>query len=105
MTDLSVVGKEKELFTFMKEKGYPIFHLSNIFLRDIEYGIRDYYRAHTKKDIGTRTSILLASEFVKALEEKNIIAPLSKNTWLLQMPEFLNKPKEETQGKPVEKAA
>lgn len=91
----SMTGKVPELFTFMKEQGYPIFHMSNIFLRDIEYGIRDYYRVTTKKDIGTRESRRLAQELVAHLLKNNLMSPLGEKTWLLNMPEFLNKPKEE----------
>ncbi len=91
----SITGNVHELFTFMKEQGYPIFHMSNIFLRDIEYGIRDYYRVATKKDIGTREARRLAAELVDYLLKNNLMTPLNQKTWILNMPEFLNKPKEE----------
>lgn len=91
----SITGNVHELFTFMKERGYPIFHMSNIFLRDLEYGIRDFYRAATKKDIGTRESRRLAGELVEHLLKNNLISPLNRTTWILNMPEFLNKAKEE----------
>ena len=92
MTSLSMIGKEKELFQFMKENGYPIYHLSNIFKRDIEYGIRDYYRTHIKKDVGTLSSRSLAKELIEYLLTQNIFSPLATNTWILNMPEFLNQP-------------
>lgn len=92
MTAESMIGKEKILFEFMKSTGYPVFHLSNIFLRDIEYGIRDYYRVTLRKDIGARESIRLAKELILDLEMKKIISPLSGSTWIMNMPEFLNKP-------------
>ena len=94
MPDKSMIGKEEELLSFMKDNGFPVFHQSNIFFRDVEYGIRDYYRVNLKKDIGMRESAKLADEFVKALEQKNIFQPLTPNTWLLNMPQFLNQPKE-----------
>ncbi len=94
MNEISMIGKEQELFVFMKSSGYPIFHQSNLFLRDVEYGIRDYCRVKQKKDIGARESIRLSTEFMKDLEARKVIQPLSHNTWLLNMPQFLNKPKD-----------
>ena len=102
MTSLSMIGKEKELFHFMKDNGYPIYHLSNIFKRDIEYGIRDYYRTHLKKDIGTLMSRSLAKELIEHLLTQNTFSPLASNTWILNMPEFLNQPK---QAEPQKAAA
>lgn len=86
----SIIGKEKELFTFMKEHGYPIFHLSNMFLRDIQYGIRDYYRKSYNKDIGTRKSDAFAKDFITDLESKSILQRFTHNTWILHMEDFLN---------------
>lgn len=101
MATPSVVGKEKELFEFMKQEGYPIFHQSNLFLKDVEYGIRDFYRTRTKKDIGTRESKRLAAELLKYLEANGHLRLLSEHTWLLNMPEFLNKPKETPAAEPA----
>ena len=91
----SIVGKERELFTFMKATGYPVFHQSNIFLRDVQYGIRDYYRVNFKTDIGSRKADAWAKEFIDSLESKGLLKRSVHNTWILQMPEFLNPPKAE----------
>jgi hypothetical protein len=91
----TILGKEKELFTYMKHEGYPVFHMSNIFLRDIQYGIRDYYRSTYRKDIGTRKSDAMAKDFIADLESKGVLLRSNINTWILQMPEFLNPPKAE----------
>ena len=91
----SIIGKEKELFAFMKENGYPIFHQSNMFLRDIQYGIRDYYRSTYHKDIGSRKSDAYAKDFITDLESKGLLKRFTHNTWILQMIEFLNPPKVE----------
>lgn len=91
----SVIGKEKELLTFMKAHGYPVFHQSKIFLRDIQYGIRDYYRATYKKDIGSRNSDAFAKDFIEDLESKGLLTRFTQSEWILQMKEFLNPPKAE----------
>lgn len=69
------------LFYYMKEK-FPVFTNSNIFLRDIEYGIKGYYE---KKDIkmSFRNMSLVAAEFVEFLESSGDLTPICRNTWRL----------------------
>jgi hypothetical protein len=91
----SIIGKERELFRFMKEHGYPVFHKSNMFLRDLQFGIRDYHRASSKVDIGSRNADKFAAELIDDLVRKGIFIPMDKNTWMLVMEEFLVPPKKE----------
>lgn len=79
----SFVGRETELFDFMRAQGYGVYHLSNVFLRDIQYAVRDYHRVHEKKDIGTRASDRIASELVEDLEKRGILRPQAEKTWVL----------------------
>ncbi len=95
MTVPSIIGRELELFHFMKDNGYPVFHKSNMFLRDLEYGIRDFYRANNKVDIGSRKADTYAAELITDLLAKGIFTPFSRGTWTLNLPEFLNQPKKE----------
>ncbi|MCB2204322.1 hypothetical protein KQI65_06190 [bacterium] len=83
------VGKKKELFDFMRENDFPVYHASNIFYRDLQYAIRDYIRVHEGKDIGTRKMEELAREFVADLEREGILKPFARNTWLLNDVEYL----------------
>jgi hypothetical protein len=89
----SVIGKEKEILTFMKRNGFPVFHKSNIFFRDIEYGIRSYFLDTLKEDIGTRKTGEFAGDLIKDLEKRGMLKPFSEGTWILNMPEFLNQKK------------
>jgi len=79
----SFVGRETELFDFMRDQGYGVYHLSNVFLRDFQYAVRDYHRLHERKDIGTRASDRIAQEFVDDLEQRGILRPQAENTWVL----------------------
>ena len=79
----SFIGKEKELFDYMRQNGFPVYHLSNFFYRDIQYAIRDFIRDHSGKDIGSRKMERLAEEFVADLEGRNILRPQAANTWVL----------------------
>lgn len=79
----SFVGRETELFDFMRAQGYGVYHLSNVFLRDIQYAVRDYHRVHEQKDIGTRASDRIAWELVQDLEKRGIFRPQAEKTWVL----------------------
>lgn len=91
----SIVGKDHEVLTFMKQRGYPVFHKSNMFLRDFQYGVRDYFRHQFNKDVGTREADLRATEFVEDLVARGILQRCSPTLFLLNLPEFLNPPKVE----------
>jgi len=95
----SLTGKELELLRFMKDHGYPVFHHSNLFRRDIEFGIRDYYRVKTGKEIRPVKFSVLAEEVLKNLEKEGKIHPRFQNTWVLDIPEFAIVAKEDEDDK------
>lgn len=81
-----VLNNEKEVLTFLKSK-YPLYHLSNVFFRDIQYGIQ-VFLIRKKMEIGYSDAEKIAREFVAQLEKKKILSPIDKQTWVLQYPEF-----------------
>ncbi|MFA6232569.1 MAG: hypothetical protein WC824_00100 [Bacteroidota bacterium] len=88
----SFIGRERELFDFMRQRGIPVYHLSNLFIRDIQAAIRDFYRDKNDKDLGTREIDRLASEFVSDLEKRNVIVAFRPNTYILHMEDYQLKP-------------
>lgn len=71
---------EKEIFLkYMKEK-YKIFNNSNIFLRDIQYGIKSFFE---KKDIKMTypEAENLMKELTESMEAAGELTKLSSNTW------------------------
>ncbi|MBL0176968.1 MAG: hypothetical protein IPP94_17200 [Ignavibacteria bacterium] len=102
MASPTIIGKEIALFDFMKASGFPIFHRSNMFLRDIEYGIRDFFRATEKIDIGSRQADILGDELIRDLEVKGMLIRQSASQWLLNNEKYLNPPKvEEKKAEPA----
>ncbi|MBM2846134.1 MAG: hypothetical protein HW407_1446 [Bacteroidetes bacterium] len=81
-----VLNNEREVLTFLKSK-YPLYHLSNVFFRDIQYGIQ-VFLIRKKMEIGYSDAEKIAREFVAQLEKKKILSPIDKQTWVLQYPEF-----------------
>lgn len=66
--------------SYMKEK-YPVYNKSNIFIRDIEHGIKNFFE---KKDVKIKYSELekVTDELIVFMEGKGIIRKLRENTWL-----------------------
>ena len=95
MASQIILGKETALFDFMKANGFPIFHRSNIFLRDIQYGIRDFFRSTEKVDVGSREADRLAAELVAKLEGNGMLLKQTSMRWLLNSEKYLNPPKAE----------
>ncbi len=80
MKHLEELKSNQEIFfNFMKEK-YHIFYNSNIFSRDLQYAIKQYFE---KKDI--KLSYPEAEElmikFSRYLEEKDDLQKLTINSW------------------------
>ena len=100
MNHLNELTSNKMMFfNFMKEK-YPIFFNSNIFLRDIQYAIRTYFK---RKDVEIAYPLAekLAMDFTKHLEEKNELVRLSSNSWKVNF--SFPKPVEEVEGAVLDK--
>jgi len=75
---------EKTFITFLSEK-YPFFFNSNIFLRDIQYGISAYFKLKEKK-LGFTEAENIARVFVNHLESLNKLKKVSHNTWIVLIP-------------------
>ncbi len=95
----NLVGKDTDLLDFMRSHGFPVFHLSNIFYRDFQYGVRDYYRANEGIDVGTLKADEIATLVIQDMEKRNILTPHSKNTWILNNERYLL-PRQKPEKKP-----
>jgi len=103
----SLVGKDTDLLDFMRSTGFPVFHLSNIFYRDFQYGVRDYFRATEGIDVGTRKADEIANSVVRDMEQRNVLQPHSRNTWILNNERYLlpRQKKEKASDAGAEKAS
>lgn len=74
------------LLEFLKAR-YPLFHRSNFFIRDFQFGIQKYLE---KKEIyiSSLEANSIAQELGKFLEEKDIFQKINDRTWRINMPEF-----------------
>ena len=88
----SFVGRETLLFDYMRAHGYPVYHQSNLFVRDVQAAIREYAREKEHRDIGTLEVDRLAAEFVADLERRGVAVPFRHQTYILQMEAYRLQP-------------
>ena len=74
------------LLEFLKAR-YPLFHRSNFFMKDFQFGIQKYLE---KKEIyiNSYDANIIAQDLAKFLEEKDIFQKINNRTWKINMPEF-----------------
>lgn len=80
-------NEETTVMKYLKSK-YPLFHRSNVFFRDIQFGIKHYLESREIKLKYTESEIL-ANEFIKYLISKNILKKIDDQIYLLNYPEFV----------------
>lgn len=84
---LELLKKEEEsLLNFLKAK-FPMFHNSNFFYRDLQYGLRSFLE---KKDIiiNYNDAEKLAHSISKYFEERGIFIKINNFTWKVYYPQF-----------------
>lgn len=74
------------LLEFLKAK-FPLFHNSNLFFRDLQYGIRSFFE---KKDIfvSYQDAEKLANEMANHFEAKEIFIKVNHQGWKINFPDF-----------------
>lgn len=66
---------------------FPIFHNSNFFYRDLQFGIRSFYEKKGDK-LSYSESEKIAVEIARFFEENNIFQKSSSQGWKVNYPEF-----------------
>src|ERR1041384_4384 len=78
-----------ELFSYMREIHKPVFHNSNVFLRDLQYSIQDYFEDKEGKTIRSDQAQKLAEEVARAYEQKGIFRKVNPQGFMLNFPELV----------------
>lgn len=81
-----VLNNDKEVLAFLKSN-YPMYHLSNIFFRDVQYGIQKLFERRGEK-LRYPDAEKIAWEFVGKLEKEKTLNRIDKQSWVLNYPEF-----------------
>ena len=95
-----ILENDADVLAFLQTR-YPLYHLSNVFFRDIQYGIQVMLERRGAK-VGYSEAERFAREFVSRLEKKKILVPIDRQSWVLYYEEFKTKP---AKSVPVARAA
>jgi hypothetical protein len=85
-----ILDNESEVLTFLRAR-YPLYHLSNVFFRDVQYGIQTLLDRKSMR-VNYREAERIARDFVARLERKRTLVPIDRQTWALHYPEFRTPP-------------
>lgn len=83
----SIIKDEKIVLSYLKSR-YPLFHKSNVFFRDIQFGLK-HFLENRNIYITYTESEQLAQQFIQHLESNSILKKISENIYLLNYPEFV----------------
>jgi len=81
-----VLNNQKEVLSFLKSR-FPMYHLSNFFFRDVQYGIKAMLE---EKGVKVRygEAEKAARALVEKLEQMKIFRPIDRQSWVVNYPEF-----------------
>lgn len=90
---------DREFLEFFRAR-FPVYHLSNVFFRDIQYGVMAYL--HTK---GMRVtypqSEQLARTLTEKLEREKLFRRIDHQTWAVHHPEYRTPPSKPQAASPA----
>jgi hypothetical protein len=81
---------DMEVLAYLKGRG-PIFHQSNIFFRDIQFGIQQMLEERGKKQSYAEAE-RLARGFVERLEARHILRAVDRQTWVVYHEDYKTPP-------------
>jgi len=76
----------REVLQALKAR-FPIYHLSNVFFRDMQYGIQSLLEEKGMK-VRYPEAERLAREFVENMEKGGTFVPIDAQTWVVHLEEF-----------------
>lgn len=82
------IKNDPTVFLNYLKANYPLFHNSNFFFRDLQYGLRKFLE---KKDIiiSYPESEELTNKLADYFEKKEILVKISSSAWKVNFPEFV----------------
>jgi hypothetical protein len=81
-----ILGNQAEFLRFLRSRA-PLYHLSNVFLRDLHFAVIEFLKVKNVRVRQTEGE-QITREVAVQLEKRNILKKLNQNTWMLLYPEF-----------------
>ena len=86
-TSLSLItSNDRDFLQFLKAR-YQLFHASNVFFRDLHYGVMIFLEGKGKHDGYTSTEAL-TRDVIAHFVQTGILLPIDERTWMLNYEEF-----------------
>jgi hypothetical protein len=84
---------------FMRANKYPVYHKSNLFFRDFQYGLWRYLKENQSK-VPYADMEKVTNELVTDWEWRGLLKRVNRQSFELNMPEFTTVPGQGTAGEP-----
>lgn len=84
---LQILKNEEAIFLRYFKSRFPLFHNSNLFLRDFQFAINGFFKLKGEQLSYTKAEAL-TKIFASHLEQREILVPLTAMSWRLNFPEF-----------------
>lgn len=81
-----ILGNQVEFLQFMRSRA-PLYHLSNVFLRDLHFSVLEFLKMK-KVAIRQTEAEQVAREIAQQFEKKNMFKKLNNTTWMLLNPDY-----------------
>ncbi len=99
-----LLENQKDFLSFLKTK-YQLFHLSNVFFRDLHYGVMSYLE-WKNKPMRYPEAEELTRKFIGRLESDGVLKNVDSQAFVLRYPDFKKPPvKPAAPAKPAVPAA
>jgi hypothetical protein len=82
----TIISRDREFLQFLRSR-FHLFHASNVFFRDLHYGVMAYLEQQ-KRAQGYVEAEATTREVVAHFERAGIFKPLNERTWMLNLEEF-----------------
>ncbi len=98
MIDADVLIEDPEVMLgYMRSKHKGVFHNSNIFIRDLQYSVRDYFEDTAGKTISIPEAERIAKDIARNFEQLGVFKRVNPQGYVLNYPDLLT-PKTGTNG-------
>ncbi|MDI6803829.1 MAG: hypothetical protein QME58_08285 [Bacteroidota bacterium] len=94
-----IIQNSHEFLKYLKFK-FSLYHKSNIFLRDVHYGVIHFLK-EKNINVSHSKSEVISSEVLKYYEKENILKKIDSRTWMLNYEEFITPKAEKKQAETI----
>jgi hypothetical protein len=88
-------GNPEVLLGFMRQTRKPVFHKSNVFFRDIQHAVHDYFESVEGEQVSLPEAERMAKEIVQLYTTQGVLRQVNKQAYRLEGPAWMT-PKDGT---------